>query len=149
MALFQLDFTSILEAEKTALENFIEVLKREEIALIYGKIEQIDSLTSTKSYLAEELMQIDHKRNQYIQSQGITLEWANINRWLQEKYSGRLEVQILWSEMLALANIAQIINYSNGLMISNRLQRIERAYAALPCAAGNISLYGSKGQAYI
>jgi len=149
MALFQLDFTSILEAEKTALENFIEVLKREEIALIYGKIEQIDSLTSTKSYLAEELMQIDHKRNQYIQSQGITLEWANINRWLQEKYSGRLEVQILWSEMLALANIAQIINYSNGLMISNRLQHIERAYAALHCAAGNISLYGSKGQAYI
>lgn len=149
MALFQLDFTSILEAEKTALENFIEVLKREEIALIHGKIEQIDSLTSTKSYLAEELMQIDHKRNQYIQSQGITLEWANINRWLQEKYSGRLEVQILWSEMLALANIAQIINYSNGLMISNRLQHIERAYAALHCAAGNISLYGSKGQAYI
>ncbi|MCE7915910.1 MAG: flagellar protein FlgN [Nitrosomonas sp. PRO4] len=149
MALFQLDFTSLLEAERSALEKFIEVLKREEAALIHGKIEQIDSFISTKSYCIEELMQIDNKRNHFILNQGITLESSCINKWLQEKYSDRFEVQILWSELLALANIAKIINYSNGLMISNRLKYIERTYAALYCAAGKISLYGSKGQAYI
>jgi flagella synthesis protein FlgN len=48
-----------------------------------------------------------------------------------------------------LAQIAQKISHSNGLIISTRLQHNQRAFAALHCAAGNISLYGPKGQAYI
>lgn len=149
MALSPLDFTSILETEKNTLEIFIEILKKEEDALIQGKIEKIDSLASNKSHLIEKLIQIDNQRNEYLQNQGLTIEKAAIKNWLQEQYADQSEVQVLWDELLALAHVAQKINQSNGLIVWTRLQHNQRAFSALHGAAGNISLYGPKGQTYI
>jgi flagella synthesis protein FlgN len=55
------------------LKKFIEILKKEEDALIQGKIEEIDYLAVDKSHLIEKLMQIDDHRNEYIRNQGFIL----------------------------------------------------------------------------
>ncbi|PXW91357.1 flagella synthesis protein FlgN [Nitrosomonas sp. Nm84] len=143
------NFTSVLEAEKSTLGKFIEILKEEEDALVQGKIEEIDYLSSNKSRLIEKLIQIDGHRNEYLKNQGLALEKSSISNWLEKQLLNQPGIQTLWNELLALAQIAQKINHSNGLIISTHLQNNQRAFAALHCAAGNVSLYGSKGQTYI
>ena len=145
-------FMTELETEKNIFQAFIEILKKEENALIEGKIEEIDYLASDKSRLIEELIQFDEDRNEYFKKQGLTLEKNSIDNWLTEltKHDSSLpEIKTSWNELLNLAKIAQQLNYSNGLMISSQLQYNQRAFAALHCAAGNVSLYGPKGQTYI
>lgn len=142
-------FIRELETERNTLCAFIEILKKEENALVDGKIEKIDYLASDKSRLIEELIQLDDHRNEYLQRQGLALEKSSINAWLCEQHSDQSEIKILWNELLELAKTAQQLNHSNGLIISNQLQHNQRAYAALHCAAGNVSLYGPKGQTYI
>jgi len=142
-------FITDLEIEKLTLQAFIEILKKEENALVQGKIEEIDYLASDKSHLIEKLIQLDDHRNEFLQNQGLSLEKININTWLTEQQSDQSELQILWTELLELARTAQQLNHSNGLIISTHLQHNQRAFAALHCAAGNVSLYGPKGQAYI
>jgi len=143
------NFASALEIEKNTLKEFIKILKKEEDALVEGKIEEIDYLASDKSRLIEKLMQIDDHRNEYLQNQGLALEKCTVNNSLKVQYLDQPEIQISWNELLALAKISQKISHSNGLIISTHLQHNQRAFAALHCAAGNVSLYGPKGQAYI
>lgn len=145
-------FLKELKTEKNIFQAFIEILKKEENALIEGKIEDIDYLASDKSRLIEELIQFDEDRNEYLKKQGLILEKNSIDNWLTEltkQHSSLSEIKILWNELLNLAKIAQQLNYSNGLMISSQLQHNQRTFAALHCAAGNVSLYGPKGQTYI
>ena len=73
-SLHSASFISNLETEKVTLEAFIEILKKEENALIQGKIEEIDYLASDKSRLVERLIQFDNHRNEYFQSQGLILK---------------------------------------------------------------------------
>ncbi len=142
-------FMKELETERNTLRAFIEILKKEEIALVEGKIEKIDYLASDKSRLIEELIQFDDHRNEFLRKQGLSLEKNSINAWLSEQHSGQSEIKILWNELLDLAKTAQQLNHSNGLIISTQLQHNQRAFSALHCAAGNVSLYGPKGQTYI
>lgn len=142
-------FMKELETERNTLLAFIEILKKEESALVEGKIEKIDYLASDKSRLIEELIQFDDHRNEFLRKQGLTLEKNSINAWLSEQHSGQSEIKILWNELLDLAKTAQQLNHSNGLIISTQLQHNQRAFSALHCAAGNVSLYGPKGQTYI
>ena len=143
------NFMKALETERNTLDAFIEILRKEENALVEGKIEKIDYLASDKSRLIDELIQFDDHRNEYLQKQGLSLEKSSINAWLTEQHSGQSEIKILWNELLDLAKTAQQLNHSNGLIISTQLQHNQRAFAALHCAAGNVSLYGPQGQTYI
>ncbi|AEJ01958.1 FlgN family protein [Nitrosomonas sp. Is79A3] len=142
-------FMKELETERNTLRAFIEILKKEENALVEGKIEKIDYLASDKSRLIEELIQFDDHRNEFLRKQGLSLEKNSINAWLSEQHTGQSEIKILWNELLDLAKTAQQLNHSNGLIISTQLQHNQRAFTALHCAAGNVSLYGPKGQTYI
>lgn len=147
-SLHSTSFTSYLKMEKVTFESFIEILKKEEQALIQGTIEKIDNLASDKSLLVEKLIQLDNHRNEYFQNQELTLKKYSINNWFAQQYSDKSEIQILWNELLKLVGIAQKLSHSNGLIISAHLQHNQRAFAALHCAAGKVSLYGPKGQAY-
>ncbi|MDP1551057.1 MAG: flagellar protein FlgN [Nitrosomonas sp.] len=142
-------FMRELETERNTLRAFIEILKKEENALVEGRIEKIDHLASDKSRLIEELIKLDDHRNEYLQKQGLSLEKSSINAWLAEQHSGQSEVKILWDELLDLAKTAQQLNHLNGLIISTQLQHNQHAFSALHCAAGNVSLYGPQGQTYI
>lgn len=142
-------FMNELKTEKNVLCAFIEILKKEEHALIDGKIDEIDYLTSDKSRLIEELIQLDDKRSEYMKQQGLSFEKNIVNAWLTEQCADQPDVKVLWDELLSLAQTAQQLNHTNGLIISNHLQHNQRAFSALHCAAGNVSLYGPRGQTYL
>ena len=73
-------FMKELETEKNIFQTFIEILKKEENALIEGKIEEIDYLASDKSRLIEELIQFDEDRNEYFNKQYLIVTGKQIGR---------------------------------------------------------------------
>jgi len=142
-------FLSSLKKEKNSLYAFVEILKKEENSLVHGNFEDIDYLSSDKLRLIEELVSFDTQRNQYLISQGCTPDGPGMTTWIEERQSLKLEAQVLWEELLKVARIAQQLNHTNGIIISTHLQHNQRAFTALQSAAGNISLYGPNGQAFI
>lgn len=143
------DFASCLNIEKKLFKGLIDVLKQEENALTQSNFKKFDDFVSKKTSLLEQLSQLDSKRNQYFKNNGVALEKKAINHWLEINYPNNHEARDLWNELLVLADVARKLNRTNGLIISKYLQHNQRAFVALQCASGNISLYGSSGQAYI
>lgn len=144
-----LRFVHELETEKNVLTAFVDMLKKEEQALVHGKINDIDRLTSDKSRLIEELIQLDDKRNDFLKQQGLSLEKQSVNAWMTEQSAVQPTLKILWNELLSLAKTVQQLTHTNSLIIVNHLQHNQRAFTALHCAAGNVSLYGPQGQTYL
>lgn len=142
-------FFSSLKEEKNSLYAFVEILKKEENSLVHGNFEDIDYLSSDKLHLIEELVSFDTQRNQYLISQGCTPDGHGMTTWIEGRQSLKSEAQVLWEELLKVARIAQQLNHMNGIIISTYLQHNQRAFTALQSAAGNISLYGPNGQAFV
>ena len=146
---FSVSSESLLKEAKE-LRSFIDILKKEELALVQGKIDEIDFYASDKLRSIEILIQLNDQREEYFKAQGLTLDKSFINNWLcKQQNSDQTNIVEIWNELLDLAKTAQHINQSNGLIISTRHQYHQRALAALHSAAGNVSCYGPKGQAYI
>ncbi len=143
------EFYAVLMDEKNTIQGFIEILKKEEDALVQGKIDDVDFLASDKTRQVEKLMQLGEQRSQYLLSQGLSTDSVGMNEWLAKNVINHSDVQTLWDELLLLAKNAKEINQTNGLIISSQLQHNQRAFSALQSAAGNISMYGPKGQAFI
>lgn len=137
----------ILSKEINELNSFIDILKKEEQALVEGKIEEIDFYSSDKLRLIEVLTQLGSQRDGWLKAQDINLDEVSINNWLKGQSSEQL--LCMWCNLLDLAKTARQLNHSNGLIIASRLQHHQRTLAALQSAAGNVSCYGPKGQAYI
>ncbi|MCB1936745.1 MAG: flagellar protein FlgN [Nitrosomonas sp.] len=142
------EITAIIENEKNATQSFLEILKKEEEALTQGQVNELDKLVSEKTKLFNQIEAISGRRLQYLLVQGYPSNREGMQRWLID-HSDCVETQKLWHQLIDLAKQVQQINAINGKVIAIQLQYNQRSYLALQSAAGNISLYGPKGQAYI
>jgi len=140
------EFVAAIYNEKRIVNLFVEVLKKEEIALTHGQIDELDLLVSEKAQLVEQLEELEKNREQYLLSFGCTPDKNGMHSWLSKQED--MELQAVWNELIEMAKIAKQVNQVNGQMISTQQLYNQRAYLSLQSAAGNISLYGPKGQAF-
>ena len=141
------EFFVAINNERSTVQEFVNLLKKEESALIHGQIDDLDLLASDKVHLAEKLECLVKQRIQYLSFLGYSPDKTGMKLWLSKQAD--TAVQATWNELIELARIAQQINQTNGKVISTQLQHSQRTYIALQGAAGNISLYGPRGQAFI
>ena len=137
------EFVVNLQLEQDAIKTFIEILEKEQNALVQGNIENLDYLASQKTQIIKKLADLGTKRDQYLAVQGLSLDTECGNNRLP---SADTLTNTAWTELLQLAKTAKQLNQINGTIISTRLQQSQQALAALKSAAGNVSLYGPKGQ---
>lgn len=140
-------FVATIADERRIVQEFLEVLTKEEGALIQGRIDDLDILASDKARLAEKLDCQAKRRMQYLSFLGYSPDKSGMQLWLSKQKNA--ELHTVWNELTELARTAEQINKTNGKIISTLLQYNQRTYMALQSAAGNISLYGPKGQAFI
>ncbi|SFP36528.1 flagella synthesis protein FlgN [Nitrosomonas cryotolerans] len=141
------DFVTTLKNERDTFRIFIKILQKEQSALVQERIEDTDSLTLNKVHIIKMLTRFDEKQCQYLVSQGFSPDNQGINAWLATQKSSE-NINVIWTELLQLAQDAQQLNKTNGILISTRLQYIQRTLSALQGAAGNIALYGPQGQTF-
>ena len=139
------EFVANLQAELDAIKAFNGVLQKEQRTLVNGDIEDLDYLASEKERLIEQLTTLNEQRNQFLFSQGLLTGTEGMKKLLATDHSYS-ESNRIWHDLLALVAVTSQLNKTNGTIINARLQHTERSLTALQCAAGNFSLYGSKGQ---
>ncbi len=135
------DIATCLQLELAAAGVFLEILQKEQEALIEGKIERLEALTSDKTQMVGQLAELAERRNQSLASRGLGSDSKGMEAWLADAKPASS-----WRDLLQLAQAAQQLNQTNGEMIAVRLRHNQQALAALQGAAGAASLYGPKGQ---
>jgi len=140
-------FVAGLEAERAAFQEFVELLKSEENALLQGDIDRLAALAQLKSDRLVELSQLAHQRNSHLLSQSLTADPSGMALWLQANATVAPTAREAWKRLLELAKTAQQLNQSNGAMIQQRLVNNQKALAVLQATANHASLYGPDGQA--
>jgi len=137
------EFVTSLRLERDEVQAFVEILEREQNALIQGEGEDLDFLASIKARMVKRLADFGERRNRYLASQGLARDSKGMAAWLAE---AEVTSTALWSDLLRLARIAQQLNQTNGAIIVTRLRDYQRAFAVLQGAAGTTALYGPEGQ---
>lgn len=137
-----------LTQECEAVRLFIGLLKKEEDALIHGRMDEVDFLVSEKNRAIGRISDYSAMRCQQLTNQGFSADRSGMDSWLA-RYPDNEKAVVIWAELLQLAEEVQQLNLTNGMIIAARLQHVQHASTALQCASGNISLYGPKGQATV
>ncbi len=139
------EFDANLQAELDAIKTFNEILQKEQSTLVNGNIEGLDYLASEKKRLIVQLTNLNEQRNQFLSSRGLVTDAEGMKKLFatDNSYS---EPNKIWHDLLELVAVTNQLNKTNGTIINTRLQHTQRSLTALQCAAGNFSLYGSKGQ---
>ena len=139
------EFVANLQLEQDAIKTFIDILKKEQNALVHGNIEDLDYFASQKTHITKKLADFGNKRDQYLSAKGLSLDTKCINNLLISE-DNNTATGAIWTDLLQLAKTAKQLNQTNGAIITTRLQQSQQALAALQSAAGTVSLYGPKGQ---
>jgi len=139
------EFVANLQLEQDAIKTFIDILEKEQNALVHGNIEDLDYFASQKTHITKKLADFGNKRDQYLTAKGLSLDTKCINNLLISE-NNNTATGAIWTDLLQLAKTAKQLNQTNGAIITTRLQQSQQALAALQSAAGTVSLYGPKGQ---
>lgn len=140
-----IELLRILEAEALSVSRFVEVLKREQVALGQGDVDNLVGFAQDKAAISSELATFANRRNSILAGQGLKADRAGIEAWLdrQPANSGQRDA---WSRIMALASEARELNRLNGELIRIRMQHNTQALEAIQGATSTLSLYGRDGQ---
>ena len=138
-------FSQVLAEEKTLLQQFVDVLKREQSALSGGRIDELPDYTEQKAQLVAGLNRLAEQRRTFLSSHQLSNDKAGVERWCashpeQKHAAGH------WADILLLASEARELNRLNGELIQLRMQHNTRALEALQGGKDALDLYGPDGQ---
>ena len=133
-----------LNAESSALQRFIDLLRAEQAALVRGETDQVAAYVEPKSQHMFELTRLENDRKRLLTGAGVAADRAGRERLLHNN-AGNVRALNAWRQFLQLATSAQQLNTTNGLLISTRLQSTQRALGALFSTARLPGAYGADG----
>lgn len=114
-------------AECDAVRRFLDVLRREERALVDGDVSALPAITAHKDACR------------------IELESYDAGRPARPSDSADDPLAAAWRDLVALAEVARELNRTNGLLLRQHLARTERALSVLTGAARGGMTYGPNG----
>lgn len=132
-----------LTAERSALEGFIGLLKREQDMLMENETEPLLELSEQKTREALELNKLSEARRALLRQHIPQLTVENIRSWLETHSPQGLSI---WKEVLGLAERARLLNDANGQVIQLKLRHNQQALTVLSNAVNTANVYGPDGQ---
>lgn len=141
-----LAFSTALEAEVAALQQFLQLLHAEQDALNEGSIDKLQEISRLKSDQVVALSQLSAGHFPNLRTpDAVKDEVAEFIR--KSDSDGRHGLAKSWEMLLDLAKEAHRLNQHNGAMIAAQLKYNQQALAILQEAAKQSTLYGPDGHA--
>lgn len=139
------EFAACLAAERAAVSAFVELLKKEQDALVRHDTDRIGAEIEDKSQLLLKLSQFAARRSRFLAIHALPADRKGMASWfaLHPEASGMLEE---WEELLRLTRTAARLNHANGVLIEAALRANQMALSALVSASQTSSLYGPGGE---
>lgn len=139
-------FASDLQAERRALRSFVDLLRKEQEALVRGATDEVGSQVEAKARLLFELSRLASRRSRRLQEQDLAPNRSGMEAWFATNpEAGSLVPE--WRELLRLTRTAYEVNQINGTLIEARVRANQQALAALHGAARISNVYGPDGRA--
>lgn len=132
-----------MNAERSALLKFIQLLEQEQNLLVENNINQLLEFAEQKSAQAIDLNGLAESRRSLLRENIPVLSADAIQLWLGTHSAESLAV---WQEIRTLAARAQQINNTNGELIQMKLRHNQKSLSVLSNAVNKANLYGSDGQ---
>jgi flagella synthesis protein FlgN len=130
-----------INAECEATRNFIEILRREQLALRQADVSMLLPLAHEKAQQAQQLAELSGARKRWLSTQGLAPDRSGVEDELQN-FAGASEA---WQEFTQLAETARQLNEINGNLVGQRLRYNQQAIAALQEATHVTGVYGCDG----
>ena len=140
----ELPLASLLAEEVRTVEEFVAVLKQEEVALVTADLEPLLILAGRKGEFTAKLNALVERREAILKSGGLPPGREGMSRIAATDKSGQSGK--LWTQLLSLATQARDQNEINGKLIALHFQHNQRALNTLMEAAGIAMTYGADGQ---
>lgn len=134
---------SAFRNELAALDRFIDILKREQAALVSADVDRLNAVSQEKSRQADQLNQLARVRIAAFEQLGIGNARDSVENWLKSQSH---EMTAAWNGLIETATTAQQLNQTNGNLIETQLQRTQQALNVLSSAANQSAVYGADGQ---
>ena len=138
------DLRMLIENEAQLLDQFVDLLRREQISLSQGAAEDLPEFAEQKNGLVIQLNQLSARRAAFLQARAFSPDRAGIDAWFAQAQD--LNATNAWQKVLALAADARELNRVNGELIQIRMQFTAKALEALSGAKNSLELYGPDGQ---
>ncbi len=132
-----------LTAEHAALQDFINLLEREQGLLVENHTDQLPELAEQKSVRAVNLNELAESRRNLLRKNIPALSVEAIQAWLEVRSA---ECLAIWNKIRMLAERAQQINRTNGELIQMKLRHNQQSLTVLSNAVNKANLYGPDGQ---
>lgn len=136
-------FQSLILEEVSAVDRFIDVLKREQQTLVEGHTDLLAMLATEKSECCNSLDRIGRKRLLMLSSAGLAPAPASLKPWLDAQPQGLRDA---WQGLLLKAGEARDLNRQNGEIINAHMQHNRQALTVLLEISNRASVYGPDGQ---
>ncbi|MEO8410062.1 MAG: flagellar protein FlgN [Propionivibrio sp.] len=139
-------FARDLGEELTLVQQFVDVLAREQRVLTDGNSDDLPGYAEQKSQLAVRLNALAEQRNAALATHGLSKDRLGMAAWCAA-HPEQTTAAARWAQILALAGQARELNRVNGELIQMRLQYNAQALEALQGGRDALDLYGPDGQA--
>ena len=136
----------IISEEARTVQQFVDLLNREQTALSARETDDLPALAEQKSTLAKDLVNLDRQRNDLLAASGFKSGRKGIEAWCT-KYPAEQAVADTWATILRTATEARELSRLNGELIQLRLNVTAKALQALQAGKSSLDLYGPDGQA--
>ena len=136
----------IISEEARTVQQFVDLLNREQTALSARETDDLPALAEQKSTLAKDLVNLDRQRNDLLAASGFKSGRKGIEAWCT-KYPAEQAVADTWATILRTATEARELSRLNGELIQLRLIVTAKALQALQAGKSSLDLYGPDGQA--
>lgn len=141
-------FARELQVEREQFDQFLDLLRTEQEALVHGDVERLPELAQLKADRLTALSRLAASRNGRLASEQLPADQLGMEIWIQ-RHDRDGQASRSWSALVALAREAQRINAINGAIIETQLRRNRQALDVLQQAANQLTTYGADGLAQV
>ena len=138
-------YMTALEQERARVQAFLQLLEREQAALVAGDHDDLLAFTEQKAAQVMELRRFSDARSRLLAAHGLRTDKDGMSAWIERHADAA--ARRIWDEIKSLAAQVRAINEINGALVAARLKHNQGAIMALQSAARSTGVYGPDGSA--
>ncbi len=138
-------FIKLLQDATYASTNLQELLKLEMQLLASRKFEDLNEVLTKKMKIIDQLENQDKMRSEFLSSAGYTADEVGTKKFLSDNESS--ELAEAWQKLMDIIKECQVINQSNGMVVSKNQAHIKQAMNIITGGnnSGSNDTYNNKG----
>jgi len=137
------EYLNALEQERERVRDFLQLLEREQSALVAGDHDHLMAFTEQKAARILELRRYSDSRSRLLASHGLRADRDGMSAWIEQHADDT--TRRIWDEIKSLAAQVRATNDINGMLVAARLKHNQSSIAALQAAAQSSGVYGPDG----